>query len=111
VVSAPVEKIAGVTRIDGLHVCSACEGSLAEPVAWSRIAGDHWWFALRCPECGSERDVVAERHAVEAFERHVEAAREALGEQARRWVESQMRDWATGFTSALRAEAVYPMDF
>jgi hypothetical protein len=63
------------------------------------------------PECGSERDVVAERHAVEAFERRVEAARDAPGKQARRWVESQMRDWAIGFTAALRAEAVYPMDF
>ena len=82
-----------------------------EPLSWAQIAPDHWWFALRCPECLERRDVVADRPDVERFERHTEEARGRLHDEAQRWVHSQMEDWATRFAAALQAEAVLPMDF
>jgi hypothetical protein len=94
-----------------LHECPACSGSLVEPCDWGQLAHDHWWFVLRCPDCRSERDVLAARPSVEDFEARLEQAHRLLTDQARWWGRSQMRDWADGFATALRAEAVYPMDF
>ena len=79
----------------GLQVCSCCRSDFVVPVDWEEGDGTHWWFRLRCGECGHAREVTVEDVVARRFDRALEAGMAALRAAV---ASSDARPWSTTFT-------------
>ena len=88
-----------------------CASGFIHVVDWTDLDEEHWWLRTRCGDCGSFRDIVIDRAQAEAFEKAMRTAEQQLRAQADWWARSGMRQWTERFLTALRCDAVAPMDF
>lgn len=95
----------------GLHVCSACDSGLVQPLSWKEAGPAHWEVTLRCPECSACATTVRSHAAVEALDaeldRGIEVLMAALGQISR----ANREDEIARFGAALRADLLLPEDF
>jgi hypothetical protein len=97
--------------VTGLHLCPACGEGFVNPVTWTESGACDWWVLLRCGGCGAWRDVVADNHAVDAFDRVLDEGISSIEEELWRLEREQLAAEAEVFAAALRLDLLDAEDF
>jgi hypothetical protein len=108
---APAAESAAIPAERPVHVCPACAADLVYPVEWEEADGRHWEVTLRCPNCERLETDILHQEAVERFDEELDRGTEALVRDLRRLTHANMEDELDRLTAALRADAIWPMDF
>jgi hypothetical protein len=106
----PLEAPPGI-GIEELHHCPECERDLVFPVDWEEASSTHWEVELRCPNCEWSHVGTYDQDTVDCFDEELDRGTEQLVRDLKRLTRANMEDEVERFVSALRADAVWPMDF
>jgi hypothetical protein len=91
----------------GLHVCVRCDRDRCCPVDWEAADETHWRIALRCGECGHEREAVVTNAEAAAYDivldRHEAAMLAAAERISRQRLELEVETFATALADDLIA--------
>ena len=94
-----------------LHVCGQCESVLVYPTHWEEAGRERWKVTVRCPNCEWTETEVFAQEVVDRFDEELDRGTAALTDDLKRLVRANMAEEVDRFTSALRADAIQPMDF
>jgi phage-related protein len=94
-----------------LHICPACDSTLAYPTHWTEANQAEWEVTLRCPNCEWSGTGVFEQDVVERFDEELDRGTEALVRDLKRLMQANMEDEIERFVSALQAGHIVPEDF
>jgi hypothetical protein len=94
-----------------LHICPACESSLAYPVHWSEADQTCWEVTLRCPNCEWSETDVFDQETVERFDEELDRGTDQLVDDLKRLVYANMEEQIDRFCEALVNDHVLPEDF
>jgi hypothetical protein len=94
-----------------LHICPACDSSLAYPVHWSEADQTCWEVTLRCPNCEWSETDVFDQETVERFDEELDRGTDQLVDDLKRLVYANMEDQIDRFCEALVNDHVLPEDF
>jgi hypothetical protein len=93
------------------HVCPLCHGELVYPIVWFRANDTAWQLRMRCPECETERDVIAGRADVEDLNRRLSRGSQELAKAADEMSRRNFEEEAAKLVAALELDLILPMDF
>lgn len=99
------------SHVHELHVCPDCTGRLVYPVAWREASDTHWEVSLRCPDCEWRALGEYDQRVVDRFDEELDDGTEILIRDLRRLTQANMEEELSRFSSALEADAIWPMDF
>jgi hypothetical protein len=94
-----------------LHMCPACDSSLAYPVHWSEADQTCWEVTLRCPNCEWSETDVFDQETVERFDEELDRGTDQLVDDLKRLVYANMEEQIDRFCEALVNDHVLPEDF
>ena len=94
-----------------LHVCPHCRSVLVKPVHANEPAAGVWDLTLRCPECERFMDVRCDTAGLQRYEEELGAGLESLQRELTTQARLNFAEDVERFVAALRADAVFPMDF
>jgi hypothetical protein len=94
-----------------LHVCPQCRSELVYPMSWAEAGEKAWELDLRCPNCEWEHTDVYEQTIVEALDEVLDDGTQALVGDLKSLVRANMEAEVDRFIAALRADAIWPIDF
>lgn len=94
-----------------LHVCPSCSGGLVYPVSWEQRSGDRWRIERRCPDCEWRGDGEHALREVDNFDDMLTEGTEMLLQDLRLMARANMEEDVAMLVSALRSDAIEPMDF
>jgi hypothetical protein len=94
-----------------LHICPACDSSLAYPVHWSEADQTCWEVTLRCPNCEWSETEVFDQETVERFDEELDRGTDQLVDDLKRLVYANMEEQIDRFCEALVNDHVLPEDF
>jgi hypothetical protein len=95
----------------GLHVCTACESDLVQPIAWAEASHNRWELMLECPNCGHSDAGVYERDLVDKLEEKLDAGLADMLADLQRLTNANMAEEIDRFATALHADLILPEDF
>ena len=98
-------------ELQDLHVCPECSAELVYPVEWEEVSSTHWEVALRCPNCEFYDVGVFDQETVDRFDEELDLGTEHLVRDLKRLTRANMEEEIDRFAEALRADAIWPMDF
>ncbi len=93
------------------HVCPICHGELVYPIVWFRANDTAWQLRMRCPECETEREVIAGRADVEDLNRRLYRGSQELAKAADEMSRRNFEEEAAKLVAALELDLILPMDF
>lgn len=96
------------------HRCVVCGSELVQATDWRQVEARSWVVALRCPECGAERQASLDRDAAHGFNVYLFDRAEELERELARLERSRLADdeqRAAAFVAALRDDLIVPSDF
>ena len=96
---------------EGLHVCLECESKLVYPTDWEEEGPDKWYVDLHCPNCDWTGGGIFEQDILDEFDEELDRGMEELAADLGRLARSNMAEDVDRFISALKADAIHPMDF
>jgi hypothetical protein len=96
---------------DGLHVCLDCESKLVYPTDWEEEGPEKWYVDLHCPNCDWTGGGVFDQDILDEFDEELDRGMEELAADLGRLARSNMAEDVDRFISALKADAIHPMDF
>jgi DNA-directed RNA polymerase subunit RPC12/RpoP len=91
---------------DRLHVCVRCRRDFCWPVDWESVDESHWRIAVRCGECGHEREVVAPDGQAAVFDLALDRHEDAIARAADRLSLERMQLEVEAFAAALAADLI-----
>jgi hypothetical protein len=94
-----------------LHICPACDSSLAYPTHWSEADHTRWEVTLRCPNCEWCETDVFDQEMVERFDEELDRGTDQLVDDLKRLVYANMEEQIERFSEALLNDHVLPEDF
>lgn len=94
-----------------LHICPACDARLVYPVEWAPVSDTEWEVELRCPNCDLVHVGTFEQDEVDRFDEELDRGTSALVRDLKRMERANMEDEVESFVRALRADAIWPIDF
>jgi DNA-directed RNA polymerase subunit RPC12/RpoP len=94
-----------------LEICAACGADYVNPFAWSAVEDHSWWMALRCAQCGHEREVVVENEEAERFDEALDRRADPIATALHRIDTARMRSWVESVTVALQRDLIDAADF
>lgn len=97
--------------MERLAVCPACHLDFVWPVDHCEEGIASWRVVLRCGNCGTEREGVWQRKAVECFDEERDIAEAQIRADLKAVTHANMAELADTFASALAADAILPEDF
>jgi hypothetical protein len=109
--TAAAEPAAPERKLQDLHVCPECKSDLVYPVEWEEASSTHWEVALRCPDCEYQETGVFDQDTVDRFDEELDRGTEQLVRDLKRLTRANMEEEIDRFAEALRANAIWPMDF
>ena len=96
---------------EGLHVCCDCHSKLVYPTDWEEEGQDKWFVELHCPNCDWTGGGIFEQDLLDEFDEELDRGMEELAADLGRLARSNMAEDVDRFISALKADAIHPMDF
>ena len=96
---------------EGLHVCLECDSKLVYPTDWEEEGPDKWYVDLHCPNCDWTGGGVFDQDILDEFDEELDRGMEELAADLGRLARSNMAEDVDRFISALKADAIHPMDF
>ena len=96
---------------EGLHVCMECESKLVYPTDWEEEGPDKWYVDLHCPNCDWTGGGIFDQDILDEFDEELDRGMEELAADLGRLARSNMAEDVDRFISALKADAIHPMDF
>ena len=96
---------------EGLHVCLECDSKLVYPTDWEEEGPDKWYVDLHCPNCDWTGGGVFDQDILDEFDEELDRGMEELAADLGRLARSNMAEDVDRFISALKADAIPPMDF
>jgi hypothetical protein len=96
---------------EGLHVCLDCESKLVYPTDWEEEGPDKWYVDLHCPNCDWTGGGIFDQDILDEFDEELDRGMEELAADLGRLARSNMAEDVDRFISALKADAIHPMDF
>jgi hypothetical protein len=96
---------------EGLHVCLDCDSKLVYPTDWEEEGPDKWYVDLHCPNCDWTGGGVFDQDILDEFDEELDRGMEELAADLGRLARSNMAEDVDRFISALKADAIHPMDF
>jgi hypothetical protein len=97
--------------IEGLHVCTECDSRLVYPTDWEEEGPDKWYVDLHCPNCDWTGGGVFEQDILDDFDEELDRGMEELAADLGRLARANMAEDVDRFITALKADAIQPMDF
>jgi hypothetical protein len=98
-------------RSGELHTCPDCGGGLVYPLDWEEAGEDAWSLSLRCPNCEWLGEGVYAQDVVERLDEELDRGTQVLVRDLKQLMHANMEDEIERFITALRADAIHPMDF
>ena len=94
-----------------LEICAACGADYVNPFDWSAIEDHSWWMALRCAQCGHEREVVVGNEEAERFDEALDRRADPIATALHRIDTARMKAWVESVTVALQRDLIDAADF
>jgi DNA-directed RNA polymerase subunit RPC12/RpoP len=94
-----------------LELCASCGADYVNPFAWEAVEDHSWWMALRCAECGFEREVVVANAQAEAFDEELDRRADPIARALHRIDTARMKAWVESVTIALQRDLIDAADF
>lgn len=94
-----------------LHVCPHCAGGLVHPLDWLQESRGRWRIALRCPDCGLEREGLFGEAHVERLDEELDRATRGMLSNLKDLTRANMSDEVELFARALELDLIGPSDF
>jgi DNA-directed RNA polymerase subunit RPC12/RpoP len=95
----------------GLEICATCGADYVNPFAWSEVEDHSWWMALRCAQCGHEREVVVGNEEAERFDEALDRRADPIATALHRIDTAHMQSWVESVTVALQRDLIDAADF
>jgi DNA-directed RNA polymerase subunit RPC12/RpoP len=94
-----------------LEICADCGADYVNPFAWEAVEDHSWWMALRCAECGHEREVVVANAEAERFDEALDRRADPIARALHRIDAARMKAWVESVTVALQRDLIDAADF
>ena len=96
---------------DSLEFCAACGADYVNPYDWTAIEDHSWWMALRCAQCGHEREVVVGNAEAERFDEALDRRADPIATALHHIDSARMQTWVDTITVALQRDLIDAADF
>ena len=96
---------------EGLHVCVRCARDRCAPVEWETAGDAHWRIALRCGECGHEREAVVGDAEAAAYDVVLDRHEDLMLAAAERLSRERLAHEVEAFAAALAGDLIVADDF
>lgn len=100
-----------INKQQAAHICRTCGSSLVQPTEWVHVDEHRWKVSMRCPECYAVYDLALEPEHVNEFSYQLEHGFQCLLEAIDQLDQQAFASECETFIAAVRADAVFPMDF
>ena len=94
-----------------LEFCAACGADYVYPFDWTAIEDHSLWMALRCAQCGHEREVVVGNAEAERFDEALDRRADPIATALHRIDAARMSAWVESVTVALQRDLIDAADF
>jgi hypothetical protein len=94
-----------------LEFCLVCGRDFVSMVRCTRAGDDSWWLLLRCGDCGTWHETVAQDDAVAALHKAIARGRQTVAEGVRCLDLERMGSEVNAFTQALELDLIDADDF
>ncbi|MBA2517676.1 MAG: hypothetical protein H0V22_10255 [Solirubrobacterales bacterium] len=105
----PAPEAPGVDQ--DLQVCPRCPADLVYPIDWEEVSATQWEVQLRCPNCEWSHVGTYPQDVVDRFDDELDQGTDTLARDLRQLTRANMEEELARFTSALNADAIWPIDF